>query len=340
MFDFQTRLVSNLTKDEREAVASLLSSQGLIYEEGADETAIVENVDGRIVATASLFGDVIRMVAVDASEQESGLSAVALSSVLEAARVRGVSHLFVYTKSDMAPRFASLGFRSIASTETVSLLEIGEPGIGLYRKYLAECRYPDTAGKRCGAIVVNCNPFTRGHRYLIEKASEACDFLYVIVVEANLSAFSFDDRLAMVRLGTRDLENVAVLRSGSYAVSAATFPTYFLKERGEMSVAREQTRLDLDLFTRLFVPALDIAVRFVGTEPESVITNLYNEAMKETLPPAGVAVCEIERIRSDAGDAISASRVRRLLAAGETQAVRAYLPETTIAYLEQTASLK
>lgn len=324
-----------MTKSEREDVSGLLASQGLIFEDGADHTALLSDTEGRLAATASLFKNVIRMVAVNPEHQESGLSAVVISSLMETARVRGISHLLVYTKSDMAGRFASLGFRNIAETESVALLEVGEPGIGMYRKYLADNKVKTADGALCGAVVINCNPFTLGHRYLIERACGACDVLYAIVVETDLSDFSFEDRLAMVRLGTEDLNNVRVLRSGPYAVSSATFPTYFLKDRGVSSVAYQQTRLDVDLFARLFVPSLALRARFIGTERDCGVTGIYNEAMKELLPPKGVEVVEIERAVTPSGQVISASTVRGMLAAADTAAIADFLPSTTMAYLTE-----
>lgn len=339
VFDFNSRVVSTPTKSEREGIVALIAEQGLMFDEGADQTAVVEDLDGNIVATASLFGNVIRMVAVSPECQEAGLSAVVISNLMEVARVSGISHLFVYTKPEMAGRFASLGFRSIADTSDASLLEIGEPGLGAYKKYLAEAKFCD-GEQTCGAIVVNCNPFTKGHRYLIEQASKSCGGLYVIVVEADLSVFAFKDRFAMIELGTADLPNVKLLRSGQYAVSAATFPTYFLKDREKLAVASIQARLDVDLFLRLFVPALGLSVRFVGTEPKDVVTKAYNEAMLSRLPAAGVKVQVLERLKTPAGDAVSASTVRGKLDSGDLSDIADYLPQTTIAYLRDKLSYR
>jgi [citrate (pro-3S)-lyase] ligase len=293
----------------------------------------VEDADGHVVATASLFGCVIRAVAVSPAHHESGLSAVALSGVVEAARVRGISHLFVFTKSDMAARFAALGFRNIAETPNVTLLEMGEPSIIQYRKFLVENRASVSAGVSIASVVANCNPFTLGHRYLMEMAAKENDFLFIIVVEADLSFFPAEDRLEMVRRGVSDIVNARVIGSAEYAVSAATFPTYFLKDRENKSIAMEQARLDVDLFLRLYVPALGITARYVGTEPESLVTGIYNETMLEFLPPAGVRVRETERLLTGSGDVISASKVRAMLASGETGGIGNYVPDSTAGWL-------
>lgn len=335
MFDFNTRVVPYLTPLEHEDIVRLLERDGLSFDEGADAIALVDDIDGNIAATASLFGSVIRMVAVDPARQESGLSAMAISSLMEASRMNGSSRLFLFTKPETAPRFASLGFRNIAETSAVSLLETGAPGITDYREYLAERRVHDAGGPKIGCIVVNCNPFTLGHRYLMERASEACSRFYVIVVEENMSRFSFEDRYEMIRLGTGDIRNMTLLRSGPYAVSSATFPTYFLKDRGEKSAALQQTRLDLALFLRLYVPALGINVRFVGTEPMSPVTNMYNDAMREVLVPSGVEVVEVERMPSEFGDPVSASAARAAMDSGDISRISSYLPATTLDYLKE-----
>jgi [citrate (pro-3S)-lyase] ligase len=343
LFDFNVRIVSCLTPSEKIQLVSLLRACELAFDEGADVTVLVEDFEGNLAATASLFGNVIRMVAVDPRHQESGLAAIAISGLMETSRVHGAGRLFLYTKPDTAAHFASLGFRNIAETASVALLETGEPSISAYKKYLVDNRFRETEQasgkdvKKIGVVVVNCNPFTLGHRYLIENALAVCTHLYVIVVEENVSVFSFEDRYEMVRAGIVGLKGVTLLRSGPYAVSIATFPTYFLKDRSKEAAAYQQTRLDLSLFLRLYVPALGINIRFAGTERNSPVTNIYNEAMKEMLPLSGVEFMELERKLTDRGDPVSASAVRKLIEEGDFSKLPGYLPQTTIEFLQRKA---
>ena len=139
-----------------------------------------------------------------------------------------------------------------------------------------------------------------------------------------------------MRANVADLPGVRVVRSGDYAVSAATFPTYFLRDPAELPVARLQTRLDVTLFAELFVPALGLSRRFVGTEPYCPTTELYNRAMQEILPPRGVEFVEIPRL-AEAGDPVSASAVREALRSGRWDRVRALVPDPTWAYLRDPA---
>ena len=332
MFGLQTRTIRSLSANEKEQVESLLGRNGLTFEGTPDCTAVVENSDEKIIATASIQGKVIKMVAADSEWQEAGLSGMVISDLLRYARENGIFHLFVYTKCEMADKFACLGFRELAKTETVALMESGHPSSEDFRQMLRKSRaFPDTTN--IGAAVMNCNPFTLGHRYLIETAAQKCEGLYVVMVEEDLSLFPFRDRLSLVEKGTADLKNVKIIPSGDYAVSRATFPTYFLKEKGLASVSERQAELDATLFANLFVPELSIIKRFVGTEPFCPTTAKYNEMMKKVLPPRGVEVVEIPRLNDPSGIAVSASRVRRAIVEGNLEALRIMLPSETIDYL-------
>lgn len=331
MFGFDVELTRSLSRSEEGELRKFLQSHDLVFEGKPDATVFVKDPSGRLSATGSLQGDVIRMVAVDPSWQEAGLSAVVVSRLVEVARDKGITRLFVYTKPDSAPRFIGMGFLELARVEgSVILLEMGEPGIAAYKSYLEDARSP---GARNGAVVVNCNPFTLGHLFLIERASASCDNLYVVVVEADLSLFPFKERFRLVQEGTSHLGNVTVIRSGAYAVSPATFPTYFLRDKGTEEMAAIQALLDVTLFANLFVPVLDLKVRFVGTEPYCEITGSYNEAMKAILPPKGVDLLEIPRYALEDGTVVSASTVRERIRRKDWEGVRVLVPDVTWNYL-------
>ena len=249
---------------------------------------------------------------------------------MSAARAEGRYKFFIYTKPEAAPKFSALGFRELAASKNSVLMECGAPGVNEYRAMLEAERAKN--GPRAGAAVMNCNPFTLGHQFLIEEGARQCPVFYVIVVEEDASAFPFADRLALVREGTAHIPNVRVISSGSYAVSKATFPTYFLKDRGELPVAAEQAELDARLFGRLFVPALGVTRRFVGTEPFCAVTALYNETLKKILPEYGCEVVEIAR-KESGGAPVSASRVRAMTAEG-AEGLEALLPQVTLDYLK------
>ncbi len=193
-----------------------------------------------------------------------------------------------------------------------------------YKKYIA--RYK----QKIGAIVMNCNPFTLGHRYLIENASEQCDKLYVFIVEEDKSIFPFADRMRLVEQGTADLENVTVLHSGNFIISAMTFPGYFNKAvDNDVTV---DTSDDLLFFVRYIAPTLGINVRYVGEEPIDKVTRQYNESMKDILPKYGIELVEISR-KMNGESVISASWVRKLLSEGKMDEIAEIVPKTTLEYL-------
>ena len=335
MYGYESRLVSRLAAFERKQVEALLSRYGLVFEGAPDRTALVEDCDEKIVATASIEGCVVKMVAADPELQGEGLADEAVLRIRQYALEKGLRHLFLYTKPAMAEKFRLMGFSELARTGQAALLECGRPSADDFKKELAAQRF--SGGADFGSVVMNCNPFTLGHRYLIEKALQACGGLYVIVVQEDASEFPFADRLRLVREGTCDLARVRVLASGGYAVSRATFPSYFLKDRCDEALACAQTELDLALFAGLFVPALGISRRFVGTEPFSRTTALYNEQMKRLLPQFGVEVQEFARTAGSGAMPISASRVRKAVAEGDSALLKQLLPQTTLDFLASPA---
>ena len=184
----------------------------------------------------------------------------------------------------------------------------------------------NTTMQPTGCIVMNCNPFTLGHRYLIEQAAKQVERLYVMVVKEDCSLFAYTERKAMVEQGVADIENVSVIDGSDYTISRATFPTYFLKRLDD--AADTQMLLDLDLFRRHIAPALGATVRFVGTEPTDQLTRRYNQLMYEALKD----VREINRLEKD-GNAVSASRVRKAMEEGDMNTIRQLVPPTTLPYI-------
>lgn len=192
-------------------------------------------------------------------------------------------------------------------------------------------KYRGTSGQRTGAIVMNCNPFSLGHRYLIEKSCGLVEKLLVFVVEEDKSFFKFKDRIEMVRLGTADLSNVTVIPSGKFIISAQTMPGYFIKDDNP-DVVFEATK-DLSIFTEIIAKELNINVRFAGEEPIDSFTRQYNLAMARQLPKCGIEFVEIPRKKYE-GEIISASRIRRLMDQKEYDQIRGLVMPQIYEYLE------
>lgn len=183
---------------------------------------------------------------------------------------------------------------------------------------------------KMGSIVMNCNPFTLGHRYLIEYASQQVDKLYIFVVEEDKSVFPFADRFELVKKGTADLSNVVVIPSGRFIISSLTFQQYF--EKGENQDVIVDAGSDIEIFAKSIAPSLNITVRFAGEEPLDNVTRQYNASMRSILPQYGIEFAEIPR-KKQGDEAISASRVRKLLETKDFDTIAELVPETTLDYL-------
>ena len=273
----------------RRKVEDFLGSNGLRLGE-VDLYLAVLSDDGAILAGGGLQRDILKCLAVSAEARSLGLSVPLISRLISVASERGCTNLKVFTKPENRALFESLGFKLLAEAPKAILLENGR-GLADYCAYLRAHPAP-------GVIVMNANPFTLGHRYLVEQASlsfrapEGRRNLTIIPVKEEASRFPYRERLAMLRAGCDGLADI--VEGSDYQISAATFPTYFLKDLSD--AAETQMRLDIDLFGRHIAPALGATVRFVGTEPVDPLTARYNALMKELLPKYGVQLVEIPRL--------------------------------------------
>ena len=292
-----------------------------------DYYAVVTRLgDDTILAGGGLSKDIIKCIAVDDSLRGTGMSQRLVSHLLSMAGENGYRNVKVYTKPTNVEIFTSMAFRQLAASPLAVLMENGLGGLSTYCNYLNRLKRDG----HNGVIVMNCNPLTLGHRYLVEQAAQRVDNLYVIIVNEDLSLFGTRQRTEMARKACEDLPNVTVCNGSDYTISALTFPTYFLKQLSDASDTH--MTLDIDLFARHIAPALGATVRFAGTEPHDALTCHYNELMKELLPCRGIEVVEIERKTQD-GAAISASKVRQLLEQEELREAVALVPATTIPYV-------
>jgi [citrate (pro-3S)-lyase] ligase len=254
-------------------------------------------------------------------------------------------HTFVFTRPENSVRFRGLGYTEIATAEPLfSVLEFGFESITTYQDYLKTLLVPDKTAN-VAAMVVNCNPFTNGHKYLIEKASAESEVVYLFVVEEDRSAFPFAVRWELIRKGIAHLKNVVMVRGGMYIVSGAIFPSYFLKNEAINDVMQKQAELDVKTFANYVVPVLGIKKRYVGTENYCKVTGAYNQAMKAILPSFGVEVIEITRKSVGSGadnspDYISASKVRKAIKHDQLDQIMDFLPDSTREFLFSDESLE
>lgn len=318
-------ILNTLRGRKRQYWDALLQKTSLVPEELPEQTVLLWDGD-ELAATGSRQGNILKYLAVDPAHQGEGLLASLLTALRQEAFRQGHRHLFLYTKPENEQLFLPLMFYPVAATDKVLLMEDKADGVQSFLKELPA----ETCQGTVGAAVMNCDPFTLGHHYLVETAAKECDRLYIFVLSEDRGHFSAKDRLAMVKAGTADLPNVTVLPTGPYLISAATFPTYFLKDRD--GAEQVQCLLDIAIFCKYFAPHFGITRRYVGTEPLSPMTDKYNTALKAHLPPQGIEVREIPRFEKS-GTPVSASAVRAALAAGDWERLRHLVPETTYMHL-------
>lgn len=314
-----------LTGTRLERVKTFLRANGLRWE-GDPEITVTALDAGRITATASLDGNVLKYVAVSEEKREQGLTATVMSPLVQIAVQRGISPLFLFTKNENMELFLDLGFDLVAQTASTVLMESGSFGV---RDFVQSIQDPRFSGI-IGAVVANCNPFTLGHRYLIEQALKSCDWLYLFILSEDRSEFPANTRLLLAQQGVEDLKRVKVCHTGSYLVSSVTFPAYFHRDTADVEAIN--TELDLAIFAQCFAAPLGITRRFEGTEPECTVTRRYHQQMASTLPRYGIQVLEIPRL--NAGQrAVSAGEVRRLMGERLWGDIEKLVPRTTMNYI-------
>lgn len=348
------------TPRQRQRIEAFLKRNGLRFDDMHYYAAITDD-DGEMIAGGGLKGNVIKCVAVDDAHKGEAIANTLISHLIAHANEEGHSNVMLFTKPKNRQLFESLSFRLLAEAPEAVLMETGIGGLNNMVEQLEkikeegevckennkECKeeektnlnittpqhlnpstpqHLNTTPPLRGVVVMNCNPFTLGHRYLIEQAAKQVERLFVMVVREDCSLFAYAERKAMVEQGVAHLENVTVIDGSEYAISQATFPTYFLKRLDD--AADTQMLLDLDLFRRHIAPALGATVRFVGTEPTDRLTRRYNELMHEVLTD----VREISRLEKE-GNAVSASRVRKAMEQGDMSTIRQLVPPTTLPYI-------
>lgn len=310
----------------RRRVEAFLASNSLRLDDVDCYATVTRSEDSdEILAGGGLKGDVIKCVAVSPEHRSEGLTNSLVSYLISVANEKGYDSVKVFTKRENKAIFSSLGFSLLAECDQAVLMENGD-GLKRYLTYLSSLRKEG----RNGAIVMNANPFTKGHRYLVESAAAEVDNLYVIAVKEDLSRFPYSDRLAMIKAGTADISNVTVCEGSDYAVSATTFPTYFLKKLDDASDV--QMSLDIDLFSSRIAPALGVDIRFVGSEPFDKLTARYNELMAMLLPDDDIELVEISRLSQD-GEAVSATALRKILDEGNLSEAMELAYHTSLPYI-------
>lgn len=299
--------------------------------ESVDYTLVLYNLKGDVIGTGSMLKNVLKYIAVAPKYRETSAFSMLVSHLTEQI-ITKYKTVFVFTKPRNVVVFKGLGFRHIATAEPLfSLLEYGTNSIFTYQEKIKKYKKIATTHD-IGTVVVNCNPFTNGHKFLIEKAAKENEWVYLFVVQENLSVFPFDTRWKLIEKGISHLKNVVMIPGGDYIVSGKTFPQYFLKGIAEQQIVNCQGELDIQIFCKYIAPLLDISKRYVGTETYCKTTAGYNEAMRKLLPQHNIQFIEVDRVKetTDKGqEFISASKVREAIKNDELEKYWKLLPKVT-----------
>lgn len=369
MSDYFISEVSTLDSDTNEQIVTLLEAEGIHKDKNLDYTCAMFDEDMQVIATGSCFSNTLRCLAVSSVHQGEGLMNQILTHLISVQFSRGNTHLFLYTKCNSAPFFADLGFYEIAAIKNqIVFMENKRNGFSSYlekleqssamqittleeTKILTESNATNlqkTLGSvKIAALVINANPFTLGHQYLVEKAARENDILHLFIVEEDVSLIPFSIRKKLVLGGTSHLPNIIYHDSGPYIISNATFPGYFQKD--DRAVMESHAELDLAVFIKI-AEALHITKRYIGEEPFSETTGIYNKVMAEKLPENGIDCIIVPRkqyidTENETQNSqshslpISASTVRQAIKERNFTLLKQLVPETTLWYFESEEAI-
>ncbi|SNT14263.1 [citrate (pro-3S)-lyase] ligase [Anaerovirgula multivorans] len=331
----QEKIVDLRNHRERMEVENFLRKYGLMLEKDVEYTVALLYKE-RFIATGSLSKRILKCIAVNPEYQGMGISTKIISHLVNEAYYRGNTHLFIYTNSENAYLFTDVGFHKIAEiTGKVCLLENKRHGLESFVASLKETsaakqKNNNIKGDKVAALVMNCNPFTLGHQYIIERAAAESESVHIFIVWENRSSFPPEVRYHLAKEGTKHLSNVILHKGIDYIISNATFPSYFLKE--DKTIVRVHALLDLEIFKTFIAPALNIKKRYIGEEPYCPVTKIYNETMKEVLPSSGITVKELKRLSVEEVW-VSASKVRKFIMTGEIEKAKSMVPQSTYEFL-------
>jgi hypothetical protein len=186
---------------------------------------------------------------------------------------------------------------------------------------------------QAGAVMLNSNPFTNGHRHLVESAASSMRHVYVFVAEDDKSVFPFSDRLRLTIDGTKHIANVTVIPGGRYIVTQKSIESSASGRGRKKTIAG--AHFDIEIFARYIANALNIAAVYSGggdRSRESGKSSDFDAAMSEILPRYGIAYNLIPK-REYRGAPLSAGLVRSLMREQRFSEIERVVPPSTYTYL-------
>lgn len=324
---FVEEVFSLRNSQKKQEIAEFLQKFNLKLDNDIDYSVVVYD-KGSIVATASKAQNILKCFAIQKDFQGLGITNLLVKKIEDRMFKEGLYHFFMVTLRENKHIFTSIGYQEIITVDNLTLLENGNREIKHFLETQKKTYSLNDEKKAC--IVINGNPFSMGHLYLVEKAAKENKQVLVFVVSEDKSYFPFTVRMKLIKEGTKHLPNVTVLETGPYLVSNLTFPTYFLKK--EDDALEIQAKMDCEIFGQYYQKVFNINKRYIGTEPYCHVTKAYNVMMKKILPLYGIEVIEVERLKEN-DEVISATRIRKLLNNNDLSSLKKLVPETTYHYL-------
>ena len=188
MSDYPISQVYPSDKRSLAEIDLLLQNEGITRDANLDYICAMRDGNDEIIATGSCFGPTLRCFAVSSQHRGEGLLNEIISHLIEVQQARGNLHLFLYTKVNSAKFFGDLGFHEIARVDgTLVFMENRKSGFPNYLKNLERTKKDGVSA----ALVMNANPFTLGHQYLVETAAAQCDTLHLFVLSEDTSLSPF-----------------------------------------------------------------------------------------------------------------------------------------------------
>lgn len=320
----QYRIKNCVLPHEKQQAYQLLLEQGLTIDAEVTDTLAVFH-DETLIGTGSLYHHVIKMIAVKDEYQGEGVTGLLLAHLIDILKLKGVKKYFLYTKPENQKFFLDYNFSLVYATDEIVMLENKDYTI---KEHLIDIKSKlQWIRGSVASIVMNCNPVTLGHMYLIETVANRHENVLIFLVEEDLSIVPFHIRLDLLKKSTKHLKNVQIIPSTPYIISKATFPTYFIKSLDDAS--RLYMMLDIHIFMQYFIPIFNIDFRYVGNEPLDPMTNAYNQTMQSILKEKLII---IDR-KTYNNDVISASLVRKLAREKSFDQLKLYVPKATYQFL-------
>ena len=203
---FWLRPIGEPAEEILSGIPAFLTKMNLTYNRyGVDYCIGAYHSDtNELLGTASLSGHVIHNIAVNPVYQKQGLTTALLSAIMSYGTSKHIFYFQLFTKPQNISLFCNAGFRLVEEASPyVALLEFGQQTPESWcRRIIRENNLSSTDSY--AAIVMNCNPYTLGHKYLIEQAAAIEQNVLIFVVEENRSMLPFADRY---RLMQEDLQN-------------------------------------------------------------------------------------------------------------------------------------